>query len=60
MNYNSVGIKDKTKIVDIPIFVSPTCEGGRVDWIITYYMLSSEDVYIYSLLIINYDVHTVE
>ena len=30
MNYNNVGIMDKNKIVDMPLFVIPTCTGRRV------------------------------
>jgi len=46
----------------MPIFVIPTCEGRRVGWIQLYFVLSSEDVYIYlySLIIINYTVDDVE
>jgi hypothetical protein len=29
MNYNKVGIVDKNKTVDMPLFVIPTCRGGN-------------------------------
>jgi len=29
MNYNNVGIMDKNKIVDMLLFIIPTCRGGN-------------------------------